>query len=131
MQYQSFVKFVKFVAENSLPLFDGAAVAGVTRPIDPLSERRRARDRVAHKAGEPFRIAFTKFVVDYLTEHAKGNGEGIREAYERTSSPQPHAWQAAGGVYAKLRRDGVIQEVGKVRSRKFGNDISVIALVKS
>jgi hypothetical protein len=95
---------------------------------DPMVRRRKAMEESLKLAGEKFRDAFESFVIGYLERHGKGDGESIREAYEKTSNPRPHRWQAAGGVYARLRRDGKIVEVAKVRSRYHGNDIAVIKL---
>lgn len=96
----------------------------------PLELRRKAMEKVLDNAGEAFRAHFTAFVLLHLSVNATSDGETIRELYETTSLPQPHRWQAAGGVYARLRREGKIVEVGKVRSKKFGNDLAVIALVR-
>lgn len=97
----------------------------------PLKRRRDAMKAAMRKAGEPFREAFRAFVLEYL-QNGPADGETIRAAYLATRLPRPQSgWQSVGGIYARLRREGLIQEVGKKRSEVWGNDLSVIALVKS
>lgn len=98
----------------------------------PLERRHEAMEAALKYAGEKFKESFTAFVIQYLERHGKSSGEAIREAYERTTNPRPVKghWQCVGGIYARLRKEGKVVEVGKVRSKKFGNDISVIELVK-
>lgn len=84
----------------------------------------------ARKAGEPFREAFTAFVLDYLRK-GPSDGETIRNAYLQTRLPRPQSgWQGVGSIYARLRKEGVIREVGKKRSEIWRNDLAVIELVK-
>jgi hypothetical protein len=96
----------------------------------PTTRRRKAMDAATKKAGEAFRNAFTQFVLDFL-KNGPSDGETIRKAYLETRLPRPHSgWQGVGGIYAKLRRDNVIKEVGKKRSEIWANDLAVVALVK-
>jgi len=99
--------------------------------VDPLERRKKLRDECLKRAGEAFRRSFTEFVIVYLTINGRATGEQIREAYAGTSEPQPHKWQAAGGVYAKLRRDGKVHEVGRENSRIYGNGLPVLELART
>jgi hypothetical protein len=96
----------------------------------PIERRRKAMEKALEHAGEKFREAFTAFVIRHLTRHGSATAEEIREAYEKTANPRPRSWRATGGIFTRLRHDGRIVEVGKKRSKRYGNDIAVVALAK-
>ena len=104
---------------------------GSPSPPHLLERRRTAMNNSLKNAGDKFKSEFTDFVLMFLSINGRATGEAIREAYAKTSHAQPHAWQAAGGVYARLRREGKVREVGKERSKKFGNDLAVLELVNA
>lgn len=96
----------------------------------PLERRRKAMKKALDYAGEKFRTAFTDFVIRYLERHGAADGETIREAYQQTSNPKPHKWQACGAIYQKLRREGKVREVGRKISNQYGNSLPILALTR-
>ncbi len=96
----------------------------------PIERRRKAMKKALDYAGEKFRTAFTDFVIRYLERHGAADGETIREAYQQTSNPKPHKWQACGAIYQKLRREGKVREVGRKISNQYGNSLPILALTR-
>lgn len=110
-------------------MFESGFVA-VAEP-SPLDTRKAAREAVYSRQSEAFKAAYAAFVLEWLRIHGEASNEPIRAAYARDRwRPQPNAWQSAGGVFVRLIRSGEIREVGKERSKKFGNDLSVYELIK-
>ncbi len=104
-----------------------------TPPPDPLADRRKAMKQAFDHADERWKEEYTAFIVRWLGLNGAGTGEDIRLAYEsEPTRPQvSNSKRASGGIFARLRRQGTIREIGKRRSKKYGNDLAVYALRNS
>lgn len=91
---------------------------------DPLTVREQAMQAAYAAADERFRTEYRAFVLRYLTKHADGSAEEIRLAYERSGLPRPRVKRASGQIFKDLRKEGLIVECGKRRSRLYGNDLA-------
>lgn len=115
-----------------LPLFDNAPAAEFIPPADPLKERRKAMDAAFRYADERWRESYPTFILRWLERNGSGTAEDIRLAYDADTNNPPlsKSKRASGAIYTTLRRQGKIREIGKQRSKKYGNDLAVYGLVR-
>jgi len=113
-----------------LPLFDSQPLPARRAPSPLQLRRKRIREAFAN-ADAKWRDAFSAFIVSYLASHGAATAEQIRVAYEKTSLPQPTgSKRASGAIYARLRANGTIKEVGREMSRIYGNGLVKYEIVR-
>ena len=110
------------IAPDQQPLF--GAVPPPPPPAPPVQERYEAMQAAHDKASDEWKEAYEAFILSYLASHDQATGEDIRLAYEKTSLPQvENSKRASGAIFARLKREGKIREVGFKLSEKYGNPI--------
>jgi hypothetical protein len=94
----------------------------------PLTLRDQAMQAAHDKATEAWRAAYTAHILAYLRQHGRATAEQIRLSYD---GPEAEASQrASGAIFLRLRRDGRICEVGRVKSAIYGNYLVQYGMVK-
>lgn len=117
---------------NALPLFENVQVPERGPKPDPVKERRRVMEAAFEHADERWKAEYEAFILRWLERHGRGTAEEIRTAYEAAGLPAvSKSKRASGGIFVRLRRRGQIREVGKVRSKIYGNDLAVYSLASS
>ncbi len=105
--------------QRVLPLF---ADLDVPKKPTELERRYQAMSSAEAAADELWREEYPKFILAYAATHAEFSGEDTRQAYERDrSKPQPAKWQASGGIFMRLRKQGLLRIVDRKQSQKYGN----------
>lgn len=117
---------MKNILPNQQPLFGGAPPP----PPGPteVQERHEAMQAVYERTKDEWKIAFESFILSYLASHGQATGEDIRLAYEKTGLPQledDSSKRASGAIYARLKRQNLIREVGFKLSEKYGNPLRI------
>ncbi len=87
--------------------------------------RQAVIDAVLAKEAEAWKQRYEQFVLDYAKNATEMfTAEEVRLAYLSTPN-LPHAAreQSSGGIYQRLRREGVLIVSGQKRSKKFGNKL--------
>lgn len=98
---------VKSQAGISSALHAGSNPARCTIP-EAVAAGQRAQAQVAENAGPDFATAARAFVLNYLRVMGPTSGEDLSDAC-LAENIVPHSTKAFGPVYAKLRRDGLIE----------------------
>ena len=113
---------------NTLPLFDQAQRAAVA---EPKAKRGRQPhiDAAFEHADRRFREEYEQILMIFVERGMEFTGEDVQKEYRsRTWLPQPREWRATGGIFQKLKRRGVIRQVG-FRARNQGNPTPVYKAV--
>lgn len=111
---------------TDLPLFDGVPIPMPIAQPDPLEHRYEVMRAAEAAANAKWREAYEEFILRYLTQHADGTAEDIRNAYNANPrNPRTKSEQASGGIFARLKRKDLIRDIGWRQSRKFGNNLTI------
>lgn len=102
-------------------LFGGIPAPQPVPVPDPMQARHDAMTAAFEHADEVFREKYEELVIWFAGRGIEFIGEDVQNEYKRRSYlPQPREWRATGAIYLKLKRRGVIRQIG-FRARNQGN----------
>lgn len=106
-------------------LFGGIPAPPSVPAPDPMQIRHDAMTAAFEHADDVFREKYEELVVWFASRGIEFIGEDVQNEYKRRSYlPQPREWRSTGAIYLKLKRRGVIRQIG-FRARNQGNPTPV------
>lgn len=114
---------------NTLPLFTNQPEPVRPAPSPIAVRRKRIKEAFANADAE-WRKRYRSYILQFLAS-GPATAEDVRLSYRQSGLPQTVGSQrASGAIFIALKREGLIREVGKRRSRIYGNDISLYEAIK-